>query len=224
MEAASNQRYARAWHVVTFLIASGAVLLQFVLILRGHQHLGDTEPGIEIAGQPSLGTRIVRFASYLTIWSNVLSAVIAATLAIKPDRAGRVWRALRLDAVVIVFGGGIVHFFFLRPLLNLHGADMLADKLLHMVVPLVVMIGWLVFGPRGRAARRDVAGFLVLPLVWMAYTLVRGAFVEWYPYPFIDVHLHGYAYVGGTSVGVAALLLGLAALLAWLDPRLPGLR
>jgi hypothetical protein len=58
----------------------------------------------------------------------------------------------------------------------------------------------------------------------MAYTLVRGAFVEWYPYPFIDVHLHGYAYVAGTSVGVAALLLGLAALLAWLDPRLPGLR
>ncbi len=96
---------------------------------------------------------------------------------------------------MICFGGGVVHFFFLRPLLDLDGADLLADKLLHMVVPLLAVIGWFAFGPRGRAARADLVPFLVLPVFWLAYTLVRGAFVDWYPYPFIDVVEHGYGVV-----------------------------
>src|SRR5256885_16065066 len=132
---------ARTWHALTFAVAAFAVVLQFVLVLRGNQHLGDTEPAIEAAGRPDLVTRVVRFASYLTIWSNVLGTIIAATLMINPGRDGRIWRVLRLDAVVILFGGGVVHWFFLRPLLDLHGADLLADKLLHVVVPLLVIIG-----------------------------------------------------------------------------------
>jgi len=213
---------ARGWHLLTFVVAAFAVVLQFVLVLQGHQHLGDTEPAVQAAGRPDLGTRVVRFASYLTIWSNVLGTIIAATLAIDPDRDGRVWRALRLNAVVILFGGGVVHWFFLRPLLDLHGADLLADKLLHIVVPLLVTIGWLVFGPHGRLNRGDLGGFLVIPVVWLAYTLVRGAFVGWYPYPFVDVGVHGYGYVAVSGVLIGLLLLGLAAGCRWLDRHLPG--
>jgi hypothetical protein len=152
---------------VTFAVAAAAIILQFVLVLRGHQHLGDTEPAIEAAGRPGLGTRVVRFVSYLIIWSNVLGAATAATLVLDPARDGRIWRALRLDAVVILFGGGVVHWFFLRPLLHLHGAYLLADRLLHIIVPLLVVIGWLVFGPRGRAAPADLGAFLVVPVAWL---------------------------------------------------------
>jgi hypothetical protein len=221
---AGGRTGARLFHAVTFAVAAFAIILQFVLVLRGHQHLGDTEPGIEVAGRPDLGTRVVRFLSYLTIWSNVLAAATAATLAVDPVRDGRIWRALRLDAVVIVFGGGVVHWFFLRPLLHLNGADLLADRLLHIVVPLLVVVGWLVFGPRGRATPADLGPFLVLPVVWLGYTLIRGAIVHWYPYPFIDVSLHGYADVVVTCAAIAALMLGLAVVCVWLDRRLPGLR
>lgn len=206
------------------MVAAVAVVLQFVLVLRGHQHLGDTEPAIQAAGRPDLGTRVVRFASYLTIWANVLAAVIAATLAVDPDRDGRRWRVLRLDAVVLMFGVGVVHWFFLRPLLDLHGADLLADKLLHVAVPLLVTVGWLGFGPWPRIGRTDLGAFLVLPAIWLAYTLVRGAVVDWYPYPFLDVDLHGYGYVAVSSLAVGALLLAVAAAGLWLDPRLTARR
>lgn len=215
---------ARTWHLLTFLVGTGAVVLQFVLVLQGHQHLGDTEAAIHSAGAPDLGTRVVRFASYLTIWSNVLGTIIAGTLVLDPDRDGRVWRALRLDAVVILFGGGVVHWFFLRPLLDLHGADLIADKLLHIVMPLLVTIGWLVFGPRDRAGWTDLGAFLVLPLVWIAYTLVRGAIVDWYPYPFLDVTRHGYGYVATTAVMIGGLLITLAAAAVLLDRVLPPAR
>jgi hypothetical protein len=70
----------------------------------------------------------------------------------------------------------------------------------------------------------DLGGYLVLPLVWLAYTLVRGEVADWYPYPFIDVQLHGYGRVALACLGVAALILALGWLCRCLDPRLPGLR
>jgi hypothetical protein len=213
---------ARTWHGVTFVVAAFALVLQFVLVLQGHQHLGDTEPAIQAAGRPDLATRVVRFVSYLTIWSNVLGMITALMSLIDPGRDSRLRRVLRLDAVVILFGGGVVHWFFLRPLLNLHGADLLADRLLHIVVPLLVTVGWLVFGPHGRLNRGDLGGFLVIPVVWLVYTLVRGAFVGWYPYPFVDVGVHGYGYVAVSGVLIGLLLACLAAGCLWLDRHLPG--
>jgi hypothetical protein len=212
---------ARVFHGLTFVVAAGAVLLQLVLVFRGHQHLGDSKPGIEAAGGPELHTRLVRFASYLTIWFNVLVAGTSLALALDPARSsGRVFRALRLDALVLAVGGGLVHFFLLRPLLHLSGGDLVADRLLHIVVPLLCLIGWLVFGPRGLAERRDVLAFLVVPLVWLAYTLVRGAIVDWYPYPFVDVGVHGYVVVAVNCVAISVLMLVLAFAASWLDRRL----
>ena len=208
---------ARWFHLVTFLVTAFALVLQFVLIAQGHAAVEVTGE----AGGPSLATRIVRYFSYLTIWSNALVALTTLTLAFGLDRDSRVWRALRLDAIVICFGGGLVHFFFLRPLLlHLEGADLLADKLLHMVVPLLAFIGWVAFGPRGRATRADLVPFLVVPVVWIIYTLLRGPSADWYPYPFIDVDLHGYATVALNSVGIAAFMVGLAFLAIAVDRKL----
>ena len=204
---------ARAFHLVTFLVAAFAVVLQLVLVIQGHRVLDEHN-------RPDLGTRLVRYSSYLTIWFNVLVAWSTFTLATGRDRDTRLWRALRLDAVVIATVGGLVHLFFLLPLLDLTGWDYVADKLLHMAVPALALVGWLVFGPRRRAERRDLVPFLVVPVAWLAYTLVRGELVEWYPYPFIDVNEHGYAVVLVNALGIAVAMV----LAAWgatvLDARL----
>ncbi len=204
---------ARAVHALTALVATFAVVLQLVLVAQGHAVLDELDP-------PDLGTRLVRFASYLTIWSNVLVAVTTALLAVNPERSGRVFRTLRLNGLVIVFGGGVVHFFLLRPLLDLDGADLLADRLLHLVVPLAAAVGWLFAGPRGPIRRADLGPFLVLPLIWIGYTVTRGASVDWYPYPFIDVTEHGYAVVALNCAGIAAFMVGLFGLAAVVERRL----
>lgn len=204
---------ARLFHLFTFLVATGALVLQAVLVWQGHSVLDESQ-------RPDLATRLVRFVSYLTIWSNALVAWSTGTLAFGVDRDTRLWRALRLDAVVICVGGGVVHFFLLRPLLDLDGADRLADVLLHNVVPLLALVGWLWFGPRGRASRADLAPFLVLPVVWLLYTLLRGAFVDWYPYPFVDVVEHGYGVVLVNVLGITAFLVLFALAVIALDERL----
>lgn len=204
---------ARIFHLVTFLVVVAALVLQLILVIQGHRVLDETN-------RPDLGTRLVRYCSYLTIWANALVAWSAGTLALGRDRDTRLWRALRTDAVVLILLAGVVHFFLLRPLLDLDGWDLAADRLLHMVVPVLAVAGWLVFGPRGRLTTVDLGPFLALPVGWLGYTLVRGAVVDWYPYPFIDVGEHGYARVLATCAGVSLLMLAIAWGAVWLEGRL----
>ena len=204
---------ARAFHLLTFVVTAFALVLQLVLVIQGHRVLDETN-------RPDLATRLVRFCSYLTIWANALVAWSTATLALGRDRDRRLWRVLRMDAVVLILLAGVVHFFFLRPLLDLQGWDLVADRLLHMAVPVLAVVGWLAHGPRGRVSTGDLGPFLALPVSWLAYTLVRGELVEWYPYPFIDVNEHGYGVVLLNCAGVSALMLVIAWAAVVLDRRL----
>ena len=196
---------ARTVHLVTAVVVIGALVLQTVLVVTGDSVLAEQEV-------PPLLTRLGRLVSYFTIQSNLLVAVTAVQLARDP---------LRAAALVGITVTGLVHFVLLRPLLHLEGASWAADKLLHMVVPLVAVVGWLVAGPRPRAPWRDTVTALVWPVAWLAWTLVVGALTGWYPYPFLDVGAKGAGSVAVTCVGVTLLFLALAGVLSWLDRRMP---
>ena len=127
---------------------------------------------------------------------------------------------LRLAGIVGITVTGIVHFLLLRPLLDLHGWDYAADKLLHMAVPVLAVVGWAAFGPRGRVTSRAIGLALLWPLSWLAWTLVVGGLSGWFPYPFLDHREDGWAAVAATSLGILALVLGLMGAARVLDRRL----
>ncbi|CAN5709290.1 hypothetical protein BH11ACT8_BH11ACT8_02320 [soil metagenome] len=204
---------ARRFHALTAVVAGIALALQLVLVIRGGQALDEVEP-------PVLGLRLARFVAYFTIQSNILVAITAVTLARDPARDGRLWRVVRLAAVVGIAVTGLVHFVLLRPLLDLHGADWAADKLLHMVVPVRAIIGWAVFGPRPRITRREIGLALAWPIAWLVVTLVVGGLSGWYPYPSLDHREDGAGAVVVASIGVTVLFLALFALASYVDRRL----
>ncbi len=110
----------------------------------------------------------------------------------------------------------------LTGLLDLDSWAIVSDKLLHLIVPLMAIVGWLSFGPRGQTSARIAKLTVVFPLGYMAFTLIRGPLAsDWYPYPFADVGELGYprAIINGLWIG---LLFGcLAAAATVLDRRLP---
>jgi hypothetical protein len=94
----------------------------------------------------------------------------------------------------------------------------------HIVVPTLVVLGWLVFGPRRRISMRVVLLGLIWPLVWLGYTLAVGAMTGWYPYFFLDVRESGAGAVALYCVAILILLLAVSCLF-WLSDRwLPGRR
>ena len=208
-----TSRWPRGWHAATAIVTIAAIALQLILVIRGGQVLDEVEP-------PVLGLRLARFVAYFTIQSNVLVAITAATLALDPTRDGRVWRVLRLAGVVGITVTGLVHFVLLRPLLDLDGADWAADKLLHMVVPALAIIGWVAFGPRPRITRRELGWAFAWPLAWLVVTLTVGGLSGWYPYPFLDHREDGVGAVVVASVGVTLVFLALFTLASYVDRRL----
>jgi hypothetical protein len=206
--------YARTWHVLTAVVAIGALVLQLVLVLQGATVLDETDP-------PSTGVRVYRFFAYFTVESNLLVAAAAVTLALDPRRDGHRWRVVRLAGTVAITVTAVVHFFLLRPLLHLDGLDWLADKSLHMVVPLLAVVGWLVVGPRPRVTGRAVVLALLFPIVWTVWTMVFGALDGWYPYPFLDPDEKGWTAVSVALVGITAFFLLVFGAYAYADRRMP---
>ena len=197
-------RAARAWHLATVAVAAVALVLQLILVIEGGRVLEETHP-------PSMGLRLLRFLAYFTVQSNILVLVCTVPLARIPSYDGRAWRVLRTAAVTGIAVTGLVHWFLLRPLLHLHGADLVADKLLHLAVPLLAVVGWLVFGPRPRMTWPVSLRASVWPLAWLVVILAQGALTGWYPYPFLDHRLHGWDHVGVVCVGIFVLWFGLLA-------------
>ena len=85
----------------------------------------------------------------------------------------------------------------------------------------MMILGWFAFGPRPRITRATALGSLLFPLLWLIYTLIRGAIWKWYPYPFLDVATHGYPRVTVNAVVVTLVLGAVAALFAVGDRKLP---
>ncbi len=154
---------------------------------------------------------------FFTVQSNLIVGVTSLLLALKPNRSSTMFRAFRLTGIVAITVTGLVYHAVLSRLLDLESWALVADNLLHTVVPVLAVVGWLMFGPRGLTSRRITWLSAIFPVAWLIFTLIRGPIVHFYPYPFVDVIHLGYARVLVNCVWVAVLYLGLAAAFAALD-------
>jgi hypothetical protein len=163
----------------------------------------------------------VRLLSFFTVQSNLLSGIVSAQLARDPNRDGRLWRIARLDALFGITITGIVYSTVLARIHEPHGWEQTSSNVVvHYVVPLAMVVGWLLFGPRPRISQAVLARSLAWPVAWLAYTLIHGEATGWYPYPFVDAATHGYARVLVNAAAVTAVFAIVASLFAWGDRRL----
>lgn len=212
-----SPRVARWFFGLTSVLVTFGILLQLQVAVANDSGYFE--------GVPS---RIVNVLSYFTVQSNILIALTTGLLAVRLNRTETWLRVLRLSAVIGITITGIVFHLALKGLTELTGPAVTADWILHTASPILGLLGWVIFGPRGWVTSRVIKLSVLFPVLWLAYTLARGALVEdrsgrnFYPYPFVDVVEHGYARVFVNIVVVAVLffVLALAALAA--DKRLRG--
>jgi hypothetical protein len=151
-----------------------------------------------------------RFFAFFTIQSNLIG--VAAFGWVLATRDGP--RSRRLE---LVRGAAAVYLTvtFLVVIFLLSGVDVQlqlgwVDFVLHKLFPVIVVLDWIVDPPSTRLAYRDVLAWLVYPLAWTGFTLVRGAADGWYPYPFLDPANGGYGAVAVTAVAITAGFVALS--------------
>lgn len=199
------------------VVVAAALVTQLVLVFSGGSAAG---AGDTTGDDADALTRLVRMLSYFTIQSNILVLICSLSLVLRPGRDGPVWRVLRLDTLLGITITGLVFAIVLAPQVHLEGVSLWITVGLHYVAPPMTLVGWLLFGPRGRIDGVSVGWAFVWPALWIAYTLVHGAVTDWYPYPFLDVHARGYGLALRNIAGVLVVAGVLAWLFAWIDRRL----
>jgi hypothetical protein len=209
-------RAGRIWFGGIAVVVAFALIVQLILIFTGGQDANSGATGTSVA----LGTRLVQLFSFFTIQSNLFVLGTSIVLALNFGHDGRLWRVLRMDALLGIIITGLVYETILAPLVHLTGWAFVATIGFHYISPWATLIGWLLFGPRPRIPWTTTAWAFVWPILWLVYTFVHGAISGWYPYPFLNVNLIGF----GDSIRNSAviLLIGvlIAALLTVIDHRL----
>ncbi len=211
---------ARAWHAIVAVLALAAIALQVWIAIKAPA----TPPGHNVGtlAGTAVGWRIGRFFSFFTVQSNVLSAVGSLLLIANPARDGAGFRLLRLSSLFGITVTGVVYSTVLAKVHDPHGwQETSSNAVVHYIVPIMMVLGWLLFGPRPRINVRVVIGSLVWPLLYLIYILIIGSISKWYPYPFLDVITHGYARVALNAVGVLVVFAAVSGLFLWGDRKLP---
>jgi hypothetical protein len=200
-------RTARAWFAVNAVVVVVALVIQIPITAAATDGAFDTP-----------AARVANLFTFFTILSNILVAAVCLVLAARPGHRSPLFAVAWLDALLAITVTGIVYNTVLIGLYELHGAELVADRLFHTVSPALFVLGWLLFGPRGLVTTvRTVALSLLYPLLWLAFTLVRGAIITWYPYPFLQVPDLGYGRVTLNSLLITSLFLALAAAVVGID-------
>ena len=170
--------------------------------------------------QASLMGGLINFFSYFTVLSNTLAAVVLSYAAF-----GREGGAKRLFLSPWVSSGiavsialvALAYSLLLRHLWQPQGWQWLADELLHDVMPVIYLLYWWQCVAKGSLRLGHVPIWLIYPILYFGYALLRGEWIGVYQYPFLDVARLGYSQV---FINALAIMLGfvlIAVLLIGID-------
>lgn len=169
---------------------------------------------------PDLVTWTVNFFSFFTILSNCLAALAMVLPVLAPGSAlGRFFErpGVRTAIAAYILIVGAVYHLILRNIWDPQGWALVADILLHYVTPVLFLIDWLLFVPKGAVAWSTVGKALFFPLVYIGWTLLHGFQTGWYPYPFVNVTELGLDRVLVNSAGLFGVFMVVTAVLTGLN-------
>ncbi len=162
---------------------------------------------------------LINFFSFFTVLTNTLVVVVLSYAVVHRDSAAkrfflapRVSSAIAVSIVLV----SLAYNLLLRHLWQPEGFQFIADELLHDVMPLLFVVYWWRCVSKGALRFKHIGLWVLYPLVYFAYVLLRGDMLGQYQYPFIDVGTLGYPQVfmnaGGILTGFVLIALAVVGL------------
>ena len=155
-------------------------------------------------GTNSLVERLWVLAGYFTILTNTGVAIVLLAVAQKYRLSGSAAAGLVVSIAMV----GIVYHLVLADLYHPVGLGWWADQGLHTAVPVGMTAWWLAFAPKD-IGLRDVPKWLIWPLIYCVYAMIRGQMTGFWSYPFLDIDVLGAARVAVNIIGLVLAFVGL---------------
>lgn len=147
----------------------------------------------------------IRFFSFFTILTNILVALyFTLTFFYHSQPQRRFNRPGFLTSITVYISiVGLVYQIVLRALWAPTGFQFVVNELLHSIIPVLAIGFWYFYENSKSVKYAEIAKWMIYPLVYLVYLLIRGNFSTFYPYPFVDV----------TSIGIQKVLLNSGVLM-----------
>jgi hypothetical protein len=187
------------------LIAIIAFTVWFALALQLYILVANATVNDMTAGQA-----IGRFFLFFTILTNILVAVSLTVLLLSPRSAtGRFFAkpSVITAIAVYIFIVGLVYNIELRKVWHPQGLQKLVDEWLHIAVPFLFILYWLLWAPKKGLQWMHAFSWLRLPAVYLLYIMLRGGIEGFYPYPFFNANELTFGRVFMNSVGLLFLFI-----------------
>lgn len=194
---AQSSGMQRAYEIIGAILQWFALALQLYLSIKLSIDRGN---GVWIG--------IARYFGYFTILTNILVALTFTVPLVQPgSRFGQFFAHpnVRTAIAAYITVVGIAYSLLLRHVWDPQGWQLVTDRLLHDVSPIVYVVFWFLFVPKSTLHWRNLPVWLIYPLVYLIVALIRGAIFNWYPYPFLEADKLGYAQV---LINSAMLFIG----------------
>ena len=198
-----NLALKKGFTYTVIVVGLFGIVLQFILMLQTRQ--------------VALPESIVRFFSFFTILSNIMVVIFFIGQLLPENRKLKAFVIKNEVATAVsmyIITVGVVYQTILRQPIPLQGWPRVADDILHLYIPLLMLLYWIVFIADKKIAATTIPYWLIYPIAYLVYTLIRGHFVHFYPYPFVNVTALGYGKVLLNSTLLVIFFSGLSYLLA----------
>ena len=150
-----------------------------------------------------------RMLGYFTVLCNLAALIIMLRVVIS-----RKIRARRAGVItVLMVGTGLGYHVLLAGLWAHQGLAWWADQGLHTAVPVLTVLWWVAFAPKAGLKWYDSIRWLIWPVLYVDYALVRGLSSGFYPYPFLDISVLGIAQIALNVMVLAIAFVALGMLL-----------
>ncbi len=161
----------------------------------------------------------VNLLAYFTILSNIFVGIwliiFAFYLLFKTKILSFILNPVLQGALTLyIFITGVVYFGILTWAMDFDFETTVLYEIVnyinHLILPLFFTTLWFLPANEKKLAFKDTLIWLVFPLAYFVFSMIRGAFTNFYPYPFLDPSILGQLWNflnGFFMVGVAFVLL-----------------
>ena len=164
--------------------------------------------GFSLARGFSVAHGFIVYFGFFTVLTNILVALVLTIACLRPASRGFLARPGTRSAVLVYIAMvGIIYSAILRPYWMPSGTQLIADRLLHDVLPPLYLLYWIAFVPKGNLRWIDPVYWLSFPVAYFLYILLRGVLIGSYPYSFLDAAALGYSRLAVNGVFLLAAFL-----------------
>ena len=165
----------------------------------------------------------IAYLSYFTILTNILVGLAFTAPLLSADNKFRQFferQAVRAAIALYITVVMLVYWSLLASIHNPEGLSAIANVGLHLIVPVLYIFDWVLFSKKDNMSFKRIPFWILYPLGYGIYTIIRGAVTGVYPYPFMNVTELGIGRVFINMLGFTAFYAIGAAVFIALGRRL----